>query len=88
MEKCLFYKIKNKEYLEARGEGLSEFIKGRLNSKGFDVLVEDLIIEDFANIIVDYSFDINTNVENLKKLTEQIFNRFNIEFELDKNIEV
>lgn len=87
MEKCLFYKIKNKEYLETKGNGLSKIIKGRLNSKGFDVLVEDLIIENFANIIVDYSFDINTNVEKLKKSTEQIFNRFNIEFELDKNIE-
>lgn len=88
MEKCLTYAITNREYLETRGDGLADIIKGWLISKGFDVLVYAFILGDLANIIVDYSFDENANTERLKNLTEQIFKRFNIEYELEENIDL
>lgn len=84
MDRCLTYKIKNVEYLQSRGEGLADIIKGWLNTNGFDVIVYDFIIEEFANIIVDYSFDKETNIENLKELVEQVFIRFNIDYELEE----
>lgn len=87
MDKCLTYSISNKEYIETKGEGLANIIKGWLESKGFDVLVYDLVLGEFANIIVDYSFEENTNIERLKQLTQQVFERFNIEYNLDENIE-
>lgn len=87
MDKCLTYSISNKEYIETKGEGLANIIKGWLESKGFDVLVYDLVLGEFANIIVDYSFEENINIERLKQLTQQVFERFNIEYNLDENIE-
>ena len=87
MDKCLTYSMSNKEYIETKGEGLANIIKGWLESKGFDVLVYDLVLGEFANIIVDYSFEENTNIERLKQLTQQVFERFNIEYNLDENIE-
>lgn len=84
MDRCLTYKIKNVEYLQSRGEGLANVIKGWLNTNGFDVIVYDFIIEEFANIIVDYSFDKEVDIENLKELVEQIFIRFNIDYELEE----
>jgi len=86
MEQCLTYFISNREYLETKGEGLTQIIKDWLKTKGFDVLVYDFILEEKANIIVDYSFDENVNTERLKILTEQIFKRFNVEYELEENI--
>lgn len=86
MEGCLTYSINNKEYIETKGEGLANIIKGWLNSKGFDVLVYDLVLGDFANMIVDYSFEENIDIERLKQLTQQVFERFNIEYKLNENI--
>lgn len=87
MDKCLTYSISNKEYIETKGEGLANIIKGWLESKGFDVLVYDLVLGEFANIIVDYNFEENIDIEKLKQLTQQVFERFNIEYNLDENIE-
>lgn len=87
MEQCLTYSIKNMKYLETRGEGLAQIIKGWLESKGFDVLVYDFILGENANIIVDYSFEENMNTKRLQELVEQVFNKFNIEFELEENID-
>lgn len=86
MEGCLTYSISNKEYIKTKGEGLANIIKGWLNSKGFDVLVYDLVLGDFANMIVDYSFEENIDTERLKQLTQQVFERFNIEYKLNENI--
>lgn len=83
MEKCLTYMIKDVDYLRTRGEGLIEIIKGWLKTKGFDIIVYDLVLEDNANIIIDYSFDENTDTKRLQDLTEQVFKRFNIDFELE-----
>ena len=88
MEQCLTYFISNEEYLETRGEGLAQIIKDWLVVKGFDVLVYDFILGENANIIVDYSFDENVNIERLKKLTEQVFKRFNIDYKLEENIDL
>lgn len=87
MKQCLTYSITNKEYLENKGEGLADIIKQWLVSKGFDVLVYTFILEEETNMIVDYSFDENMNIERLKVLTEQVFKRFNIEYKLEENIE-
>lgn len=83
MEQCLTYSISNKKYLETRGEGLAEIIKGWLETNGLDVLVYDFILMENANIIVDYSFSENMNTKKLQELVEQIFKNFNIEFELE-----
>ena len=87
MEQCLTYTINNIEYMTTKGEGLADVIGGWLKSKGFDVLVNDFVLGENANIIVDYSFDKNVNVERLQELTEQVFKRFNIEFSLEEEIE-
>ena len=73
MEGCLTYSINNKEYIETKG-------------KGFDVSVYDLVLGDFANMIVDYSFEENIDIERLKQLTQQVFERFNVEYKLNENI--
>ena len=86
MEECLTYSINNKEYIKTKGEGLANIIKGWLNSKGFDVLVYDLVLGDFVNMIVDYSFEENIDIERLKQLTQQVFERFNVEYKLNENI--
>lgn len=85
MEHCLTYSIMNIEYLETRGEGLADIIKGWLEANKIDALVYDFSLGDNANIIVDYSFDEQIDIERLKDLTEQIFKRFNIEYELEEN---
>jgi len=72
------------EYLTSRGESLTDVIKDWLESKGFDTVVYDFILGEFANIIVDFSFDENVDIERLKKLTEQVFKKFNIEYELEE----
>lgn len=84
MEECLTYRINNVEYMESRGTGLVDIIKGWLESKGLDIVVYDLILGEVANIIVDYSFDENIDIERLKRLTEQVFKKFNIEYELEQ----
>lgn len=83
MEYCLVYTIKNTNYLETRGEGLTQIIKDWLRTKGLDVLVYDFILGEDSNIIVDYSFDKNMNIKRLQELTEQVFKRFNIDFDLE-----
>lgn len=84
MDRCLIYKIENIEYLQSRGDGLSEIIKGWLNTNGFDVIVYDFVLEQVANIIIDYNFDEEADIEKLKELTEQVFKRFGIEYELEE----
>lgn len=87
MEKCLTYSINNTEYMKTRGEGLAQIIKGWLKTKELDVLVYDFTLGNNANIIVDYSFEENINIKRLQGLVEQVFKKFNIEFELEENID-
>ena len=75
------------QYLETRGEGLAQIIKGWLETKGFDALVYDFILGENANIIVDFSFQEDANTKRLQELVEQVFNKFNIEFKLEENID-
>lgn len=81
MEQYLEYELKKRYYLEIGGGYLINIIQKCLQTNGFDVIVYDFVKEEFecASIIVDYSFDDNINIEQLKKLTEQLFKRFNIE---------
>lgn len=85
MERCVVYKIRNKDYLEEKGEGLSELLRDWLNTNGFDVLVYDFILEDNANIIIDYSFGEKVDIKKLKVLAEKLFKRFNIDFEVEED---
>lgn len=82
MEKCLYYRI-NADYMRTRGNGLADLTKKWLNEQGVDVIVDDFILGEDANIIIDFSFDLKVKREKVVLLTEQLFERFKIEFELD-----
>ncbi|MDK0668758.1 hypothetical protein QTH49_13375 [Clostridium perfringens] len=82
MEKCLYYRI-NADYMRTRGNGLADLTKKWLNEQGIDVIVDDFILGEDANIIIDFSFDLKVKREKVILLTEQLFERFKIEFELD-----
>lgn len=82
MEKRLYYRI-NADYMRTRGNGLANLIKKWLNEQGIDVIVDDFILGEDANIIIDFSFDLKVKREKVVLLTEQLFERFKIEFELD-----
>lgn len=84
MDKCLIYSI-NRDYLTEKGKGLCDIIKRWLNSKGVDALVYDFIVDDNANIIIDYEFDDNIDSERLRQLVEIIFKEFNIKVTLEEN---
>lgn len=66
---------------------MAQIIKGWLKTKELDVLVYDFTLGNNANIIVDYSFEENINIKRLQGLVEQVFKKFNIEFELEENID-
>ena len=82
MEKCLYYRI-NADYMRTRGNGLADLTKKWLNEQGIDVIVDDFILGEDANIIIDFSFDLKVKRERVILLTEQLFEKFKIEFELD-----
>lgn len=82
MEKCLTYNILDVNYLKEKGNGLSSMVKEWLLDNSVDALVYEFILGDNASFIIDYTFDEKTNKDKVKKLTENILNRFNIPFEL------
>ena len=84
MEKCLNYNITNVEYMKTRGAGLAEIVKDWLGENGIDALAYDFVLGDNASFIIDYNFDENVSENKIKGLVEQIFERFNIPYELEK----
>lgn len=83
MGKNLQFNI-NKDYLEPREELLTNTIKEWLEENSIDALVYTFILGDESNLIVDYSFDEKVSEEKVLGLTEQILQRFNIEYRIEE----
>lgn len=83
MKDTLIYKINYSE-TPFNISRISELLKGWLDENKLDILVTDFELLNESNIILDYSFNPRVNTTAVKAVTEQLFIRLNIGYELEK----
>lgn len=81
MKRILKYTI-DFAYMKEKGDCLADVVKKWLDGWSVDSLVYAIVLDEYATLVVDYSFDEVTPSKKVIELVDVILKRFNITYDL------